>query len=164
MAERTKKAAAAGRPPSERWVETFRGAVLAAEYDPETHMNSQLYVTRFDQATWFLLHSIGITPARVKARKQRVAVVRQSYQFVRELRGGELVLVRSGFVAVGDRHLRFLHRMFDLESEQLIAACDCTATLAGLGTGRSVALPAAERSKAQALLVTANVAKATGLT
>jgi acyl-CoA thioesterase FadM len=73
-----------------RWVETFKGAVLASEYDAEAHMNSQMYVSRFDQATWFLLHAVGFTPASIKKQKLRVAIVRQNYQFLAELRGGEL--------------------------------------------------------------------------
>ena len=63
MAARKKgRRAAAGA----RWVETFKGAVLASEYDAEASMNSAIYVSRFDQATWFLLQSIGLTPSRIK--------------------------------------------------------------------------------------------------
>jgi acyl-CoA thioester hydrolase len=88
-----------------RWVETFKGAVLASEYDAEAHMNSQMYVSRFDQATWFLLQSIGLTPTRIKKQKLRVAIVRQNYQFLAELRGGELLTIKSGFFAVGGKVL-----------------------------------------------------------
>lgn len=145
------------------WVETFRGAILAVEYDSESHMNSQLYVSRFDQATWFLLHAIGVTPAGMRARDQRIAIIRQNYQYLRELRGGDLVVVRSGFVAVSDKYLRFIHRMFDHQSGQLIATCDCTAAEASLKTGKTEALPVTERAAAEARLVTDNVAKAVGL-
>ena len=141
------------------WIETYKGAVLVSEYDSETHMNSQLYVSRFDQATWFLLHSIGITPRSVKRARRRIAVVRQSYQFLGELRGGELVVIQSGFVAVGNKFLRFLHRMLDGESGQLIATSDCTAVEASLATGKSVPLPKQLRSLAERRLVTANVAE-----
>src|SRR5947207_2126396 len=58
-----------------RWVETFKGAVLASEYDAAAYMNSAIYVSRFDQATWFLLHSIGVTPDGMKRKKLRVAIV-----------------------------------------------------------------------------------------
>jgi hypothetical protein len=46
--------------------------------------------------------AIGVTPAGMKRRKLRVAIIRQSYQFLRELRAGELVRTRSGVVAVGE--------------------------------------------------------------
>ena len=144
---------------SVEWIETYKGAVLASEYDPETHMNTQLYSTRFDQATWFLLSAIGITPAAMKKDRRRFAVIRQSYQLLRELRGGDLVAIESGFVGVGGKYVRFIHRMFDNDSGALIATSDCTAVVASLKTGKSVALPAKIRNKAQKLLVSWNIAE-----
>jgi acyl-CoA thioesterase FadM len=139
---------------SENWIETFRGAVLAAEYDPESSMNSRLYIERFDQATWFLLHAIGLTPRGVKAEGRRVAVVRQTFQYVRELTGGELVTIQSGFIAVGKKHFRFIHRMLDVETGALIASADMTAVQASRETGKTVALPDAQIAKAQDLTIT----------
>eukprot|EP00752_Nemacystus_decipiens_P013235 g11724.t1 len=138
----------------DKWIETFRGAVLASEYDPESTMNSRLYIERFDQATWFLMHAIGLTPRAVKAEGRRIAVVRQAFQYVRELRGGELVTIQSGFIAVGKKHFRFLHRMLDVETGALIASADMTAVQASLDTGKTVPLPPEQVAKAEALTVT----------
>jgi acyl-CoA thioesterase FadM len=63
------------------WIHTFKGAVLASEYDFTAHMNSRMYVSRFDQATWFLLHAVGVTPASMREANRRLAIVRQNYQF-----------------------------------------------------------------------------------
>lgn len=147
-----------GRPVAD-WIETYKGAVLTAEYDADSHMNTRLYAARFDQATWFLLATIGITPASVRRQRRRVAIVRQSFQFLRELRGGELVVIRSGFIAVGRKHLRFVHRMFETESDRMVATSDCTAVQASLKSGRSVLLPPSRRTAAEAFLVTWNVAE-----
>lgn len=136
------------------WTETFRGAVMASEYDPESSMNSRLYIERFDQATWFLMHTIGVTPRSIRQQGRRVAVVRQNFQYVRELQGGELVRIESGFIAVGRKHLRFLHRMFDVENASLIASSDVTAVQASLETGKTVALPEEQISRAQNLTIT----------
>jgi acyl-CoA thioester hydrolase len=144
------------------WVETFKGAVLVSEYDSASHMNSQMYVARFDQATWFLMHAVGVTPTTMRQQDRRIAIVRQSYQFLEELRGGELVVVKSGFVAVGEKYLRFIHQMWNFERSQLLATCDCTAVQASLETGKSIALPAALQQQAKDLLVAANVEVAAG--
>ena len=136
------------------WVETFKSAVLASEYDDEAYMNSPIYVSRFDQATWFLLHAVSVTPASIKKQKLRVAIVRQNYQFLKELRGGELVATSSGFLTVGKKYLRFVHRMVDCATSELLATSDCTAVMASLKTGRSVPLPAALQQRAKAHLVT----------
>ena len=138
------------------WVKTFRGVVLASEYDAASHMISRMYVSRFDQATWLLLHAIGLTPTTMKERRLRVAIVRQNFQFMRELRGGELVQVRSGFLAVGDKYFRFLHQMFDDEGGAMLATCDSVAVQAALDTSQSVPLEAALRERAKAHLVTDN--------
>lgn len=145
------------------WIETFKGAVLASEYDAESHMNTQMYVSRFDQATWFLLNAVGITPSTMKKQGRRIAIVRQRFQYIRELTGGELVVVQSGIVAVGQKHIRFLHRMLDIENGKMIATSDYTAVLASLKSGQSVKLPANYKAAAEDLLVTANVAEDTGL-
>ncbi|HNT40262.1 MAG TPA: thioesterase family protein [Rubrivivax sp.] len=131
------------------WVNTFKGAVLASEYDGATHMNSRMYVSRFDQATWGLLHAIGLTPATMKQQALRVATVRQNYQYLRELRGGELVQIRSGFLAVGEKYFRFLHQMTDAESGALLATADFVAVLASLERNESVPLPPTLQEKAR---------------
>ncbi len=141
------------------WIETFKGVIHASEYDPNAHMNTQSYVSRFDQATWFLLAAIGLTPRKVRERGLRIAVLRQSFQFLRELRGWELVVIRSGFIAVGEKHLRFQHRLLDFETNQLVAASECTAVQASLDSGRSVALGDAVVKEAKARLVTINDAE-----
>lgn len=139
---------------SDNWIETFRGAVLAAEYDPESTMNSRLYIERFDQATWFLMHAIGLTPRGVKQAGHRIAVVRQAFQYVRELKGGELVTIRSGFIAVGKKHFRFIHKMLDVETGALIASADMTAVQASLETGKTVPLAGDHTAKADTLTIT----------
>ena len=139
------------------WVNTFKGAVLASEYDFTSHMNSRMYVSRFDQATWFLLHAIGLTPASIKQQNLRIAIVRQNYQFLEELRGGELVVIKSGFLAVGEKYFRFLHQMYNDETGKLVATSDCVAVQASLDQGKSVALSPELQEKAKQHLVSANV-------
>ena len=139
------------------WVHTFKGAVLASEYDSASHMNSRMYVSRFDQATWFLLHAIGVTPASMKQKHLRVAIVRQNYQFLEELRGGELVEIKSGFLAVGEKYFRFLHQMYNDESGKMVATCDSVAVQASLESGKSVSLTPSLQEKAKRYLVTSNV-------
>ena len=139
------------------WVHTFKGAILASEYDFTSHMNSRLYVSRFDQATWFLLHAIGLTPASIRQKNLRIAIIRQNYQFLEELRGGELVVIKSGFLAVGEKYFRFLHQMYNDESGKLVATSDCVAVQASLVEGKSVVLTPELQERAKAHLVTANV-------
>lgn len=121
-----------------------------------SHMNSHMYVSRFDQATWFLMQSLGVTPTTMRQQHRRIAIVRQQYQFVEELHGGELVVIKSGFVAVGEKYLRFLHQMFNIETDRLVASSDCTAVQASLDIGKSISLPRELQVQAKSHLVTTN--------
>ena len=51
--------------------------------------------------------------------------MRQNYQFLEELRGGELVVIKSGFLAVGEKYFRFLHQMYNDVSGKMVATSDC---------------------------------------
>jgi acyl-CoA thioester hydrolase len=116
-----------------------------------------MYVSRFDQATWLLLHAIGMTPASMKQKNLRVAIVRQNYQFLEELRGGELVEIKSGFLAIGEKYFRFIHQMYNDETGKMVATCDSVAVQASLESGKSVPMAAELQEKAKRHLVTANV-------
>ena len=138
------------------WVTTFQGVVLAYEYDGTSYMNSRLYSSRFDQATWLLLQSVGLTPASMQEKGLRIAIVRENFQFLHELKGGELVRVRSGFLAVGKKYVRFLHQMLDGDGSTLLATCNIVAVQADLKTNRSVELSSELAERAKAYLVTEN--------
>lgn len=142
------------------WINTFQGVVIASEYDATSFMNSRMYALRFDQATWLLLQAVGVTPSSIHQENLRVAVIRQNFQFLRELRGGELVRVRSGFLTVGEKYFRMLHQMFDEDSGTMMATCDIVAVRASIETGASVKLPPDLRERAEAHLVTRNVPEA----
>ena len=86
-----------------------------------------------------------------------MAIVRQNYQFLEELRGGELVEIKSGFLAVGEKYFRFLHQMYDDETGKMVATCDSVAVQASLESGKSVPLTAPLQEKAKRYLVTSNV-------
>lgn len=139
------------------WITTFQGVVLAYEYDGASYMNSRMYSSRFDQATWLLLQSIGLTPAAMQEKGLRIAIVRENFRFLHELKGGELVRVRSGFLAVGKKYVRFLHQMLDGQTGTLLATCSIVAVQADRQTNRSVELSDALAERAKAHLVTDNV-------
>jgi acyl-CoA thioester hydrolase len=92
----------------------------------------------------------------MKQKNLRVAIVRQNYQFLKELRGGELVEIKSGFLTIGEKYFRFLHQMSSDDPGRMAATCDCVAVQASLETGKSVPLTKALRSAATRHLVTPN--------
>jgi acyl-CoA thioester hydrolase len=90
---------------------TYRGAVYPWHCDHVGHMNVMWYVGKFDEATWCLFHSMGISPAYLRENGRGMAAVDQHIQYQRELRAGDVVTVRSEVLELHDRKIRFRHEM-----------------------------------------------------
>jgi acyl-CoA thioester hydrolase len=49
------------------------------------HMNVMWYVGKFDEATWNLFASLGVTPAYLREQSRALAAVQQNITYKREL-------------------------------------------------------------------------------
>jgi len=88
-------------------IETYRGAIYPWHCDHMGHMNVMWYVGKFDEATWTLFATIGITAAFLKASSRGMAAVQQNITYKRALHAGETVIVRSTFLEVREKLARF---------------------------------------------------------
>jgi acyl-CoA thioester hydrolase len=123
-------------------VETYRGAVFPWHCDHMGHMNVMWYVGKFDEATWNLFASLGMTPAMLREQGRAMAAVQQNISYRRELYAGDVVAVRSGILEVRDKVVRFVHEMRNAASQEIAAACELTAVQIEAGSRKSCAFPA----------------------
>ncbi|MBL8699498.1 MAG: acyl-CoA thioesterase [Alphaproteobacteria bacterium] len=100
---------------------TYRGAVYPWHCDHVGHMNVMWYVGKFDEATWQLFNAIGITPSYLRRAKRGMAAVDQQISYLREVRAGAVVTIRSRLVEFKERSLRFAHEMTDDETREVVA-------------------------------------------
>ena len=107
-------------------VETYRGAVFPWHCDHMGHMNVMWYVGKFDEATWNLFATIGMTPAMLREQGRAMAAVQQNISYRRELYAGDVVAVRSGILEVRDKVVRFVHEMRNAASGEIAAVCELT--------------------------------------
>ena len=121
--------------------ETYRGTVYPWHCDQMGHMNVMWYVGKFDEATWQLFHSVGITPSFVRERHRGMAAVEQRIHYRRELRAGAVVSVRSAFLEVREKVMKFVHEMRNDESGEIAAVCALTGVHIDTQTRKSCALP-----------------------
>ena len=75
------------------------------------HMNVMWYVAKFDEASWQLLATLGLTAARFKREGVGMAAVDQVIEYKRELRPGDVVTVRSSVLRVTDKSISLVHEM-----------------------------------------------------
>ena len=105
----------------EEWVITYRGIVYPWQCDHIGHLNVMWYAGKFDEATWHLLATIGITPSYLRQQQRGMAAVQQHINYKRELRAGDIVTIRSGILEVKDKVIRFFHEMHNEETGEIAA-------------------------------------------
>ena len=112
---------------TDRLIETYRGAVYPWHCDHMGHMNVMWYVGKFDEATWNLFASLGVTPAYLREQSRAMAAVQQNISYKRELVSGDVVAVRSGMLDVREKLVRFVHEMRHAQTGEVSAVCVLTA-------------------------------------
>ena len=132
-------------------LETYRGAVFPWHCDHMGHMNVMWYVGKFDEATWNLLAEIGVTGDYLRRERRAMAAVQQNITYRRELLVGDTLAVRSGFLEVRERVIRFVHEMRHAVNGEVAAVCVLTAVHMDSEARKAAPLPAAfvERGRAR---------------
>ncbi len=118
---------------------TYRGVVYPRQCDHVGHMNVMWYVGKFDEATWHLLATVGITPSYLRQEQRGMAAVQQNITYKRELHAGDIVTIRSGILEVKDKVIRLFHEMQDEETGEIAAVTILTGV--HMGTQSRVACP-----------------------
>ena len=134
------------------WVETYRGAVYPWHCDHMGHMNVMWYVGKFDEATWNLFASIGLTPAFLRDNARAMGAVQQDITYQRELLAGDVVAVRSGILEMRDKVAKFVHEMRQAQTGVVAAVCVLTAVHMDSKARKSTAFPAEILARGRQLL------------
>lgn len=121
---------------------TFRGVVYPWHCDHMGHMNVMWYVGRFDEATWNLFASVGLTSSYLRDANRGMMAVEQHITYKRELLAGDTILVRSRFIEAREKVVRFVHELVDAETGELAASTTLTGVHVDRAARRSVPLPA----------------------
>ena len=133
-------------------IETYRGVVYPHQLDHMGHMNVQWYVAKFDEGTWHLFASVGITPQYIRDNKRGMAALEQVTQYKSEALAGDLLVVRSEILAVKDKTLRFRHSMTNAETGAEIATTELLAVHLDREARKSCPLPEDIRARCAKLL------------
>ena len=103
---------------------TYRGTVYPWQCDHMGHLNVMWYVGKFDEATWLLFATAGITRAYMQESGKVMGAVQQNITYRRELLSGDIVEVRSRFLEVREKVVRFEHEMINAGDGSICARCE----------------------------------------
>ena len=119
----------------------YRGTVYPWQCDHMGHLNVMWYVGKFDEATWYLLASLGISTARMRSEGFGMAAVEQHIEYKRELRAGDLVTIHSSVQEVREKSIVLVHEMINDGTSELAARTVCTGVCIDSTTRRGRSLP-----------------------
>lgn len=122
-------------------IETCRGVVYPWQMDHMDHMNVQFYTARFDEATWHLFAALGMTSGYFKTNRRGMAALEQRTQYKRELHAGVLIRITSELLEMKPKTIRFVHRMYDTENAEEVAASEIVGAHIDTDARRSVPFP-----------------------
>jgi acyl-CoA thioester hydrolase len=133
-------------------METYRGVVYPWQCDHMGHMNVMWYTGKFDEATWALFLTLGITPSYMRDRGRGMVAVEQTIAYRRELRAGDVVFVRSWILEVREKVLKFGHEMINAETGEVAATSELTGVHFDREARRACPMPDEVASLASAML------------
>jgi acyl-CoA thioester hydrolase len=136
-----------------RTLVTYRGTVYPWHCDHVGHMNVMWYVAKFDEATWQLLHELGLAPSFLRKANRGMAAVDQHLSYLQELHAGDVVTVKSGVLEVKDKSIRFVHEMWNDETASLAARTTIKAVHLDTELRKACAFPQVVAKRAAALIV-----------
>ena len=137
---------------------TYRGTVYPWHCDHVGHMNVMWYVGKFDEASWQLFNSLGLSAAYLREAQRGMAAVDQQISYLQELHAGAVVCVRSRVLEIKERSIRFEHEMVDEGSGAVAARTTLKAVHLDAQARKSVPFADAVVAKARALIAPAAAA------
>ena len=105
------------------------------------HMNVMWYTGKFDEASWSLLASVGLTRSFLAGRGHGLAAVQQNITYKHELKAGDIVSVQSGILDVQDKIIRIFHEMRNDETREVSAFATITGLYMDINIRRAIHIP-----------------------
>jgi len=135
-----------------KMMQTYQGTIYPWHCDHMGHMNVMHYVGKFDEATWHFFSQVGISSKKMRDENQGLVAVEQNLKYKRELLAGDIIIIRSKIIDLGDKSLTFAHEMFDAETGDLCATAQFTGLYFDKEARKALSFPEAIRQTIEGLL------------
>jgi acyl-CoA thioester hydrolase len=104
-----------------RAYEVYRGVVFPWMCDHFGHMNVRWYAHHFDDAGFHLWTMAGVSQKEMRDRGTHVVVAQTTIKYIRELKAGDLIVVRSGFTKAGQKSVVHVAKMYNADTNDYSA-------------------------------------------
>jgi acyl-CoA thioesterase FadM len=131
---------------------TARDTVKPWEVDVFGQSAFQFHVHRFSAAGLQLFAAFGMTPAYQRDERRGMSTFEFQLQLLGALHPGDLVVVRTGLLHLGNSSIRVFHKMFNDGTGELVATLDQFGVHLDVEARRPAAIPESLRQRAKAIL------------
>ena len=128
-------------------VETNRSVVNTWECDTNAHMNARFFMARFSDAQGHMWAHAGLGRHEQAARGLATATVEMRLTYLRELRAGETLFVRTGILPGEGKTVRYRHWLFSGDTGEPACAAEGAGLLFDKASRKAVPLPETVRSR-----------------
>ena len=135
----------------EQWFDLYRAIVMPAHCDIYGHMNVRHYAACFDDAGWHFPRMAGFSLEEFRGRGLGTVVATLTIDFHREIRAGQLVLIRGALMRVGTKSFAHEMRLYEADSMTHCATQKTVEVCFDTQARQAVALPDDIRQKLAAI-------------
>lgn len=128
------------------FIDIHRGPAMPWQCGDSGHMNTQFYMSRFSDGGGHLWRSLGMDRSSMLRQGRGTIALEQRISYVREVRSGDTLIIKSALSGMTDKTLRFTHLMFNAETGELAASSDSIAAILDLERRKIVALAGESRA------------------
>lgn len=100
---------------------TYRGVIYPWQCDAMGHFTTRHYMAMFDEAAWHFLYEVGFDKAMLDEKKIGWADVRHEIEYLRELHQGELVVIESKPLSIGNKSIDYQLEMKPVGEDEVCA-------------------------------------------
>ena len=129
------------------WFETYRSVVLPKYCDHYGHMNVRFYAQHFDDGGFQLWNLIGVKQSELTKGGLGIVVANISINFIHEITAGQLMVIKGGWINVGDKSMTHEQRMFEADNGVLCATQTTVEVRFNMKTRKSIPLTRNLKSK-----------------
>ena len=137
----------------EGFVDSVRDTVRPWEIDLTGGCALTYYIHRFATSNGQSTRGYGLTPDFYREQRRGYSTFEFQLTFDRLLRAGDLVVVKTATLHIGNSSLRLFHQMLDARTGQRVASLDQFGVLLDLDGRRPAAMPDWMKERAKAFLV-----------
>jgi acyl-CoA thioester hydrolase len=134
------------------WWETHRGVVHPWYCDQFDHMNVRWYSHFFDDAAFHIWPIMGYSLNKMQANGFHTVVASTTIEYLKELRAGDLLYVKSAFVRVGTKSCTYFQKLFNTDTDDLHATQEAVEVFFDPKSRKAAAMPAELRTLLEANL------------